>query len=85
MSALSGDRSNKYISALKNMARVAKNMYDNPYTAQNYLSDFYSNYTTVCSWLYEMKTMPLSVDQFQFAAPTGDGFGDNHAHFVVRR
>lgn len=81
MSVLSGDRSNKYISALKNMARVAKNMYDNPYTAQNYLSDFYSNYTTVCSWLYEMKTMPLSVDQFQFAAPTEAGFVDNHANF----
>ncbi len=80
MSALSGDRSNKYISALQNMSRVVKNMYDNPYTAQNYLSDFYSNYTTVCSWLYEMKTMPLSIDEFQFAAPDGE-FIDKHANF----
>ena len=80
MQALSGSRSNKYISALNNMARVLKNMYDNPYTAQNYLSDYYSNYTTVCSWLYEMKTMPLSVDQIQLAS-ANDGFTDKHSGF----
>ncbi len=80
MKALSGSRSNKYISALNNMARVVKSMYDNPYTAQNYLNDYYSNYTTVCSWLYEMKTMPLSLDQMQLASP-GNGFTDNHAGF----
>lgn len=80
MKALSGNRSNKYISALNNMSRVLMNMYNNPYTVQNYLSDFYSNYTTVCSWLYEMKTMPLSVDQIQFASPDA-GFTDNYAGF----
>ncbi len=80
MKILSGSRSNKYISALDNMARVLKNMYDNPYTAQNYLSDYYNNYTTVCSWLYEMKTMPLSVDQIQFASAE-KGFKDNHSGF----
>lgn len=80
MKALSGDRSSKYISALNNMARVLKQMYDNQYTAQEYLSDFYSNYTTVCSWLYEMKTMPVSIDQMQFASPTA-GFKDNTASF----
>ena len=80
MSALSGDRSNKYISALNNMARVLKSMYDNQYTAQTYVSDYYSNYTTVCSWLYEMKTMPLNIDQMQFASPI-DGFTDTSAGF----
>lgn len=83
MKALSGDRSNKYISALQNMARVLKSMYDNQYTAQTYVTDYYSNYTTVCSWLYEMKTMPLSVDQIQFASPD-EGFNDNSASFFGR-
>lgn len=78
MKALSGDRSNKYISALQNMARVLKNMYDNQYTAQTYVTDYYTNYTTVCSWLYEMKTMPLSLDQIQLASPD-KGFTDNSA------
>lgn len=79
MKSLSGDRSNKYISALNNMARILKEMYDNQYTAQNYVSDYYSNYTTVCSWLYEMKTMPLSLDQMQLAS--GKNFKDNSASF----
>ncbi|MBO5745481.1 MAG: extracellular solute-binding protein [Clostridia bacterium] len=80
MKALSGDRSSKYISALNNMARVVNEMYENKYTAQNYVSDFYSNYTTTCSWLYEMKTMPLNLDQIQLASPT-KGFKDNRASF----
>lgn len=80
MKALSGDRSSKYISALNSMARILKEMYENQYTAQNYVKDYYNNYTTVCSWLYEMKTMPLSVDQIQFAAPA-TGFKDNSASF----
>ncbi len=80
MKALSGDRSNKYIAALSNMARIMLEMYENQYTAQNYVSDYYSNYTTVCSWLYEMKTMPLSIDQMQFASAT-KGFKDNSASF----
>ncbi len=80
MKVLSGNRSNKYISALNNMARVLKNMYDNRFTAQNYLNDYYTNYTTVCSWLYEMKTMPLSIDQMQLASPEV-GFIDNHSGF----
>ena len=80
MKSLSGDRSNKYVAALNNMARVLKEMYDNKYTAQNYVSDYYSNYTTVCSWLYEMKTMPLNLDQMQFASPKV-GFKDNTASF----
>lgn len=80
MKALSGDRSSKYISALNNMSRVLKEMYDNQYTAQVYVKDFYSNYTTVCSWLYEMKTMPLSLDQIQLAAPA-KGFKDNSSSF----
>lgn len=80
MNVMSGDRSNKYISALNNMARVINNMYKNQYTAQTYLSDFYSNYTTVCSWLYEMKTMPLNLDQMQLASGTGK-FKDNSSGF----
>lgn len=79
MKALSGDRSNKYISALQNMARVLKSMYDNQYTAQTYVADYYNNYTTVCSWLYEMKSMPLSLDQIQLASPD-KGFTDKSAN-----
>ncbi len=80
MKELAGARSNKYIAALDNMARVLNEMYTNQYTAQNYVSDYYSNYTTVCSWLYEMKTMPLSLDQIQLAS-IDKGFKDNKSGF----
>lgn len=57
------------ISALKNMARVLKSMIDNPYTAQIYLSDYYSNYTSTSGWLYDMKSMPLSLDRIILSSP----------------
>lgn len=57
------------IAALKSMARVLKSMIDNPYTAQRYLSDYYSNYTGVGGWLYDMKSMPLSLDRIILSAP----------------
>ncbi len=57
------------IAALKNMARVLKSMIDNPYTAQRYLTDYYTNYTSVGGWLYDMKSMPLSLDRIILSAP----------------
>lgn len=57
------------IAAMNNMARVLKSMIDNPYTAQRYLTDYYSNYTSVGGWLYDMKSMPLSLDRIIFSSP----------------
>lgn len=85
MSVLSDSRGNQYIAALKNMSRVLENMLANPFLAHQYKNDFYSNYTTCSSWLYEMKSMPLSLDQFQFVSPSKDftrneiGFFENLA------
>ncbi|MBP3600193.1 MAG: extracellular solute-binding protein [Clostridia bacterium] len=63
MKKLSDGEETSFISAVKNMARVLKSMIDNPYTAQNYVTDYYNNYTTLSSWLYDMKAMPLCVDR----------------------
>lgn len=60
---LSGGEETSFISAVNNMARVLKSMTDNPYTAQNYVTDYYNNYTTLSAWLYDMKSMPLSIDR----------------------
>ncbi len=69
MKKQSGKRSNSVIAAIGNMSRVLKSMYDNPYTSHKYKSDYYTNYTSLSSWLYEMKSMPLSVDQILLTAP----------------
>ena len=60
------------IAALKNMARVLKAMLDKPYTAQRYLTDYYTSYTSVGGWLYDMKSMPLSLDRIILSAPEAE-------------
>lgn len=72
MKSLTGKRSSQYIAAVNNMERVLDSMIKNPYTAQNYVADYYSNYTTLGSWLSEMKSMPISLDSIQIAAPSGE-------------
>ena len=69
---LTGENGSNYIAAMRNMARVLKQMHDNSYTADEYVKDFYSNFVTLNSWLYEMTVMPLSIDQIIFAAPSGE-------------
>lgn len=69
MKSMLGKRGNSFIAAVNNMARVTKSMIDNPYTAQNYLNDFYNQYITLGSWLYEMTSMPLSLDRITLSSP----------------
>lgn len=68
----SGQESNQYIAAYQNAARVIGEMIDNPYTAQTYVNDYYTQYTSLGSWLSEMVQMPMGLDQIQLAAPEGE-------------
>ena len=85
-----GKRGGQYVAAINNMARVLKSMIDSPYNAQYYVKDYYTNYTSLSSWLYEMKSMPLSLDEIQLA-PVGTEFEKsktnlfNDIWFGVRR
>ncbi len=63
MQNLSGKRGSQYIAAINNIRRVINKMLDAPYIAHIYVKDFYTNYTTVSSWLNEIKNMPLSLDE----------------------
>lgn len=58
-----GSRSTQCIAAIENMSRVLGSMLRSPYVAQQYVTDYYNNYTTLSSWLYDMKQMPLSLDE----------------------
>lgn len=78
-----GKRSSQYISAIENMMRVIKNMLDRPYTAHQYVSDYYSNYSSLSSWLYDMKKMPLCLDTIQWA-PVGQEFVHKNASLFKR-
>ncbi len=68
------------VSAMKNMKRVLDNMIKSPFIAQQYVSDYYTNYTSIGSWLYDMIEMPLALDQIQIV-PAGSDILDNDANF----
>lgn len=55
--------------AVKNMARVSKQMRDNRYESHLYLDTFYSYYQTLSSWLYDIKNMALSLDKIIISSP----------------
>lgn len=65
MQNMTGERSSQYSAALNNMARVLRQMHASPYLAHQYVGNYYSNYCTVSSWLYEMKEMPIWLDEIQ--------------------
>lgn len=72
--------STQYVAAMKNMMRVLKAMLKSPYVAQQYVADYYNNYTALGSWLYDMVNMPLSLDEI-YIVPSGGKAEKNDANF----
>lgn len=60
---LSNNETTSLISSIRDMKRIADNMVKEKYSAQNYVSNYQSSYTTLCNWLYDMRSMPLSIDE----------------------
>ncbi len=80
MKKMSGRKSTQSIAAMENMSRVLNQMIKSPYVAQQYVKDYYNNYTAVSSWLYDMKNMPLALDEIQ-VIPYGKKIEDKNANF----
>ncbi len=76
--------------ALKNMARIIKEMKDNLYDAHLQVQTFYSAQQTLSAWLYDIKGMSLSVDQIILASPDEKfdtpkaGFWEGIKFFLMR-
>ena len=66
-----GARGSQYIAAMNNMDRVINQMLDAPFIAHIYVQDYYSNYTTLSSWLSEMKKLPVTIDEMRFTPAGG--------------
>ncbi len=73
-------KASQAVAAIKNMQRVVKSMIKSPYIAQQYVTDYYTNYTSLSSWLYDMIKMPLAIDQIQIV-PKGQDYKNNNANF----
>ena len=80
MKAVSGSKSTQSIAAIENMSRVLKQMLKSPYIAQQYVKDYYNNYTAVSSWLYDMTNMPLALDEIQ-VVPYGGEIENKNPNF----
>ena len=65
-----GARGSQYIAAMNNMDRVINQMLDAPFIAHIYVRDYYTNYTTLSSWLSEMKELPVTIDEMRLT-PAG--------------
>lgn len=83
MKASAGTRSTQCIAAIENMSRVLGSMLRSPYVAQQYVTDYYNNYTTLSSWLYDMKQMPLSLDEINII-PYGTEAEERNVGFFER-
>lgn len=66
---ITGEKSGTYISTIQNMVRVMKDLYENPFTAQRYVSTYYDNYCSVAALVADIAKLPLDIDQIIFAAP----------------
>ncbi len=80
MKKIAGSKSTQSIAAIENMSRVLNQMLKSPYVAQQYVKDYYNNYTAVSSWLYDMTNMPLSLDEIQII-PYGKQMENKSANF----
>lgn len=69
MEQLAGKRGSSGAATLRNMSGVIQRMLNYSYQAQQYKDDFYNNYCSVSSWLYEMRNMPLDLDEIVLASP----------------
>lgn len=76
--------------ALKNMSRVLGDMLSSMYNSHNHIDSYYSYYQTICSWLYDIKNMSMSLDKLIIAAPEKEidtgraGFFGRIVFFVKR-
>lgn len=82
MQNLTGARGSQYIAAMNNMDRVINQMLKAPYLAHIYVKDYYTNYTTLSSWLSEMKKLPVTIDEMRFVPAGTEKAGFKKSNFL---
>ena len=69
---ITGENTGTYVSTIQNMIRVITDLYENPYTAQKYISTYYDNYCSIAALVAEIAELPLDIDQIILAAPEAE-------------
>lgn len=65
LETIAGKAGNSNSTSIRAMAEVLDNMVENKFTAHQYKSSYYSNYTSVSSLVYTMMEMGLNLDYIQ--------------------
>ncbi len=73
---IAGTKGNSNSQILSKAILTISQMLDVKYKAHTKLSAFYDNYSSLCSWLYEMQQMALDIDLITLSAPEGDYNGE---------
>ena len=68
----SSGESSQYVTTVKGTTRILKQMTEKKYLAHTYKKDLYTQYTNLSSILYEMRSMPLSIDEIRLSAPNSN-------------
>lgn len=76
-----GGSTSEIVGAMRNMVRVMKNMLNNPYLAQQYITNFFSCFSTLTSCVYDMAKMPLAIDELYVVAEANDFPSDKVSFF----
>ena len=75
-----GGSTNELSAALDKMILIIDKMIKAPYGAHQYVSTFYSNYSSISTWLQDMKNMPLALD-YVAVMPAESDFDDDSSFF----
>ena len=68
----SSGESSQYVTTVKGTTRILEQMMAKKYLAHTYKKDLYTQYTNLSSILYEMRSMPLSLDEIRLSAPNSE-------------
>lgn len=66
---ISGSKGGSNAQIMRKAKVTIEQMLDVKYEAHTKLSAFYDNYSSLCSWLYEMQNMALDIDTVLLTAP----------------
>ncbi len=80
---LYGKTGGTHATTIRAFAQVLKNMLEYPYTAHQYVGQYYSNYGSVSALVHEMMSLPLDIDYMVFAE-AGKEVEDTKAGFFER-
>lgn len=69
---LSGSKGGSNAQIMRKAAITINQMLETKYEAHTKLSAFYDNYSSLCSWAYEMQNMALDIDTVLLTAPEKD-------------